>query len=106
MNDRQFRSSVVWQTARSRKLSLNPICERCSTKNKIRKAEEVDHIIPLAKGGDRLKQSNLQSLCKMCHLEKSRKEKANARKKRFDKYCVHNLPLDEEAGGWRCPECT
>lgn len=104
MDDRQFRSSAVWQQVRSKKLNLNPICEKCSLRNKIRKAEEVDHIIPLHKGGHRTILSNLQSLCNICHREKTRKERTV--KKKFDKYCKHNLPLDEEAGGWRCPECT
>ena len=34
----------------------------------------VDHIIPLARGGDSKDPNNLQCLCKKCHFEKTRDE--------------------------------
>ena len=34
-------------------------------------ADEVDHIVPLARGGARLNPANLQSLCKRCHSKKT-----------------------------------
>ena len=37
---------------------------------------EIDHIRPLANGGDNSK-ANLQILCKSCHFEKSREENEN-----------------------------
>jgi hypothetical protein len=36
---------------------------------------EVDHIIPLCIGGERLDPSNLQCLCRPCHQEKTREDK-------------------------------
>jgi len=35
---------------------------------------ECDHIIPVALGGDPLDKSNMQTLCKKCHREKTKKD--------------------------------
>ena len=40
----------------------------------------VDHIKPISIGGDRLHQSNLQTLCNSCHNKKSAKESVEYRK--------------------------
>jgi 5-methylcytosine-specific restriction enzyme A len=52
-------------------LAKHPLCVACEARGLVTQAEEVDHIVPLSKGGvdDR---SNLQSLCKECHDEKTR----------------------------------
>jgi len=47
------------------------LCQMCKRKGYIRAAEEVDHIIPLFKGGTD-DMNNLQSLCKECHQAKTR----------------------------------
>jgi 5-methylcytosine-specific restriction enzyme A len=39
-------------------------------------AEEVDHIRPLAAGGDRWARENLQGLARQCHAAKTRRELA------------------------------
>jgi 5-methylcytosine-specific restriction protein A len=65
---------VVWQRARLAYLAHNPLCEECSRHGVTELANEVDHIVPLSKGGARLDPSNLQSLCKPCHSKKTRKE--------------------------------
>ena len=46
-------------------------CECC--KKEIKKAFDVDHIIPLAEGGTNASE-NLQVLCKPCHFEKTKNE--------------------------------
>ena len=46
-------------------------CELC--KKVIKKAFDIDHIIPLAEGGTN-DQENLQVLCKPCHFEKTQTE--------------------------------
>lgn len=49
---------------------LGGLCFICKTDKKI----EIDHIIPLYKGGKNTI-SNVQLLCNSCHIEKSNKEK-------------------------------
>lgn len=51
-------------------LRANPLCIHCQRAGRVTLADEVDHIIPLAKGGtDEFK--NLQGLCRDCHARKS-----------------------------------
>ena len=40
---------------------------------------ECDHVKPLADGGDPWDMDNLQSLCRGCHVEKTRQEAENRR---------------------------
>jgi 5-methylcytosine-specific restriction endonuclease McrA len=46
---------------------------------------EVDHIIPVFKGGDMWDEKNMQVLCKTCHLEKTKEELTNRTFKRRSK---------------------
>lgn len=50
-----------------------PLCVICEQRRIVRAAVELDHIVPLWKGGTN-DQSNLQGLCKACHDEKSERE--------------------------------
>ena len=43
---------------------------RCCTCGK-RGRLEVDHIVPVSEGGERYSRSNLQALCRECHILKS-----------------------------------
>lgn len=65
------RSSRPW--ARKRQAALrrdNYLCQRCAQQGRTTAATEVDHIVPLARGGaDDL--DNLQSLCRDCHSAKT-----------------------------------
>ena len=64
---------------RSQVLSANPLCVHCEAKGKTRKAEHIDHIIPLYQGGtDDL--VNLQGLCIPCHEAKTAKDAGQERK--------------------------
>lgn len=65
----------AWQRLRAAKLATNPWCEigtHCKdlpiTK---RVATEVDHIVPISKGGARLAPANFQSSCAACHSWKT-----------------------------------
>lgn len=56
----------AWQRIRDRYLAEHPLCEQCQKENRVKKAEEVHHIISLSKGGTH-DQDNLMALCKTCH---------------------------------------
>jgi 5-methylcytosine-specific restriction endonuclease McrA len=60
-----------WEKARQIALSRdNYLCQHCLKKNRATPAQEVDHIVPKAKGGtDDI--DNLQSLCPPCHRAKT-----------------------------------
>lgn len=49
------------------------ICQACIKTGRITLAREVDHITPKAEGGTD-EETNLQSLCRPCHAEKSAQE--------------------------------
>ncbi len=55
-----------WRKIRQLYIKQHPVCELCERKNILRPAEEVHHIVPLAKGGTH-REENLMSLCKSCH---------------------------------------
>ena len=63
-----------WQKLRKQVLNRdNWLCRECARNGRISAASQVDHIIPLAKGGDN-SLGNLQSLCKKCHALKTARE--------------------------------
>ncbi|MBX3014842.1 MAG: HNH endonuclease [Caldilineaceae bacterium] len=62
-----------WRRVRRIKLAMNPICEECQANGIITSANEVDHILPLARGGTH-HPDNLRSLCKSCHSRKTMTE--------------------------------
>ena len=45
-------------------------CRQCGKAGRL----EVDHVVPLKRGGDPLALDNLQALCRACHIEKTRRE--------------------------------
>lgn len=49
------------------------ICQLCRAAGRIVFANEVDHIIPKAEGGTD-EESNLQAICKTCHVKKTQQE--------------------------------
>jgi 5-methylcytosine-specific restriction endonuclease McrA len=62
----------TWQRLRKMALHASPVCAECG-----RLATEVHHMRPIADGGARLEQANLQPLCHACH----NRETARARRK-------------------------
>ena len=50
-------------------------CTRCGRAGRL----EVDHHIPIARGGAKHDLANLQSLCRDCHLTKTAGENSNPR---------------------------
>lgn len=67
-------SGYTWMQIRRKVLLDNPLCVTCQDEGRITPAKEVDHIIPLWKGGDSTGHQNLQGLCIEHHLDKSRAE--------------------------------
>lgn len=55
---------------RLRFLRQYPLCKHCQDKDRVTAAQEVDHIIPLHKGGPDV-DSNKQSMCAECHKVKT-----------------------------------
>jgi 5-methylcytosine-specific restriction protein A len=64
-----------WQKLRKQVLREEPLCRRCLEQNppRVTPSDEVDHIIPLSKGGTH-ERSNLQALDVECHRIKSAEE--------------------------------
>jgi 5-methylcytosine-specific restriction protein A len=71
---------AIWRKLRLIKLNASPLCEEHLKRNVVVEAAEVDHIIPIRNGGARLDLTNLQSLCKPCHSQKTIKESVRAKK--------------------------
>jgi 5-methylcytosine-specific restriction protein A len=58
---------------RERVLRLSPICYLCEAKGQLTIAKEVDHIVPLIKGGTD-DEAHLRGVCIDCHQEKTRQD--------------------------------
>lgn len=71
----KFYNSKAWRRAALRHKMQNPICELCEENGIISPAEITDHILAISSGGDKMDFSNLQSLCRPCHMAKSNKER-------------------------------
>jgi 5-methylcytosine-specific restriction protein A len=69
-----FYNSRTWRKLRKFVLDKNPLCVNCERNGIISVAKVGDHIVPINKGGERLKESNIQGLCKKCHDSKSGRE--------------------------------
>ena len=59
------------QRLRERILRADPFCAACRAAGRVRPATDLDHIVPLFKGGTD-DDANLQGLCAECHSEKTR----------------------------------
>lgn len=66
------------QAMRAQVLLEEPLCRLCLEEGKRVQATEVDHIKPLAAGGDNSRE-NQQALCSPHHAAKSARERAEAR---------------------------
>lgn len=61
----------AWQRIRLIALQRDGyLCVACNLAGRITRARDVDHIKPLANGGDH-SLTNLQSLCRDCHAQKT-----------------------------------
>jgi len=72
---RQFYSSAAWKRLRERKVIQDPLCQDCMAKGVVKATMDVDHMEELKNNwGRRLDYSNLRSLCRSCHMIKTRAE--------------------------------
>lgn len=62
----------LWLTRRRQVLSEEPICTLCGE----RLSEEVDHVVPLSRGGAHYERDNLRGVCRGCHIERHRRDAA------------------------------
>lgn len=67
----RFYYTQRWRNLRNWYISRNPLCSMCLAHNRVTRAEIVDHIKEVKDGGDMWNVDNLQSLCRLCHAEKT-----------------------------------
>lgn len=67
----------AWMQIRERVLSREPLCRECAKVGETRVAVQVDHIVPLSRGGSD-EMTNLQPLCQVHHDEKSARERVGS----------------------------
>jgi 5-methylcytosine-specific restriction protein A len=72
--DKRVYKTARWLRLRLLQLSMHPLCKYCHEQGRATLAVDVDHIVPLAKGGEPYDLGNLQSLCKTCHSSVKQKE--------------------------------
>jgi len=63
----------ILQRLRTRIMQDQPLCRMCDEKGFVTPGAEMDHIVPLFKGGSN-DDDNLQMLCVECHLAKTAKD--------------------------------
>lgn len=56
---------------RRRFLRRHPFCVQCLASGVVSAGEEVDHVVPILKGGADTEE-NMQTLCRECHEKKTR----------------------------------
>ena len=78
-----------WMRMRHVVLVEQPVCARCKRKPSV----QVDHIIPLCKGGTD-ERDNLQGLCYDCHEDKTREDLGL--KKKPQKIGVDGYPIPDK----------
>jgi len=59
------------QARRSLYFAAHPLCVGCSAAGRVERAMELDHVVPLFKGGAD-EPENWQGLCVKCHERKTR----------------------------------
>jgi 5-methylcytosine-specific restriction protein A len=73
-NVRSFYRSRKWTNLSLQHRKHNPLCAECLREGKTKLGDCVDHITPIAAGGDRTNPKNLQTLCNTHHSKKTSKE--------------------------------
>ena len=67
-----FHGHYFWDSARSYVMLRDRYtCRVCGVRHRARELD-VDHIVEIARGGAALEYSNLQTICRSCHSQKTR----------------------------------
>ncbi len=69
-----FYRTALWLRTREAHLAREPLCRKCKVLGRVTPGRDVDHIVPIAQGGDRTADTNLQTLCSPCHRGKTAQE--------------------------------
>jgi 5-methylcytosine-specific restriction protein A len=80
------------QRIRARILARDPICVLCKQAGRVAVSSEVDHVLPLSKGGT-YDDDNMMGLCGPCHKAKTTSEASG--KPRIG---IDGVPVD---GSWK-----
>lgn len=64
----------LWANTRKDVLHYEPFCRECAKSGIETLAVDVDHIKPIAQGGDPWDRGNMQPLCRPCHARKTASE--------------------------------
>jgi 5-methylcytosine-specific restriction protein A len=75
----EFYNSIQWRRLRNWYIRQHPLCAACKKDGLIVNAKIVDHVIPVKDGGDKLNETNLQSLCTFHHNQKTAREESGDR---------------------------
>lgn len=92
MSPSKRRTGRWLQRERERYFKLYPLCKRCESKRRIAAATELDHIVPLFKGGKDIR-ANKQGLCTPCHAEKTAEDMAYTKPVRVG---VDGFPIEDD----------
>ena len=78
------------QRIRDAHFRRHPLCVRCEERGRVRPATQLDHKIPLFKGGQDV-EANRQGLCDDCHEQKTREDMGHGASSACD---ARGLPKD------------
>ena len=68
------RTTWRYRRWRAQKLAAAPLCVHCAAEGRTVAATELDHIVPLAHGGELMDEANVQPLCESHHLVKTARD--------------------------------
>ena len=66
-------ATTRWRRIREAVLNADPLCAECRRQGRTVAAREVDHVVPVERGGTDARE-NLQGLCRPCHYAKTARE--------------------------------
>jgi 5-methylcytosine-specific restriction protein A len=77
--NKAFYQSGRWHSFSRTYRKANRLCVMCLQEGKTVLSECVDHITPIAQGGDMWDINNMQALCNSHHSQKTKQEQQNKR---------------------------